>query len=251
MPLVYLSPSTQEFNPYYDGQGNEEFYMNLIVDAMEPYLTASGIEFVRNTPDMTAASSIRQSNEGNYDVHLAVHSNAAPESLSGRLQGTDVYFYPFSERSTRLANIISSNLKAIYLKPDLVNTRATTTLGEVVRTKAPAVLVELAYHDNKDDAEWIRNNIGLIGRNLALSLTEYFGIPFVEPQPIQSAVVDINSGNLNIRKRPSLTAEVIGKAPDGAKISVLGSYNGWYIVRYNGLEGYVRSEYVTLEYNIE
>ena len=142
-------------------------------------------------------------------------------------------------------------MKAIYLKPDLVNTRATTTLGEVVRTKAPAVLVELAYHDNKDDAEWIRNNIGLIGRNLALSLTEYFGIPFVEPQPIQSAVVDINSGNLNIRKRPSLTAEVIGKAPDGAKISVLGSYDGWYIVRYNGLEGYVRSEYVTLEYNIQ
>ena len=37
MPSVYLSPSLQEYNPYIDG-GNEEYYMNLIADAMEPYL---------------------------------------------------------------------------------------------------------------------------------------------------------------------------------------------------------------------
>ena len=34
MPTIYLSPSTQEFNPY-SGGGNEEYYMNLIADAME------------------------------------------------------------------------------------------------------------------------------------------------------------------------------------------------------------------------
>ena len=55
MPSIYLSPSTQEYNLYYDGAGSEEYYMNLIADAMEPYLTASGIVFTRNTPDMTAA----------------------------------------------------------------------------------------------------------------------------------------------------------------------------------------------------
>ena len=36
MPRIYLSPSTQEFNPYVSGDGNEEQYMNLIADAMEP-----------------------------------------------------------------------------------------------------------------------------------------------------------------------------------------------------------------------
>jgi hypothetical protein len=41
MPTIYLSPSTQEFNPY-NGGGNEEYYMNLIADAMIPYLEASG-----------------------------------------------------------------------------------------------------------------------------------------------------------------------------------------------------------------
>lgn len=248
MPTIYLSPSTQEFNLYYNGQGSEEYYMNLIADAMEPYLTASGIQYVRNTPDMTAASSIRASNAGNFDVHLALHSNAAPESLSGKLRGSDVYFYPSSDRSRRLADIIAANLKAIYPLPDRVSARPTVSIGEVSRTRAPAVLVELAYHDNPEDAEWIRSNIGLIARNLVLSLTEYFGIPFIEPEPIQTATVEINSGNLNIRAKPSLTAPIIGQTPDGAQLSVLGSWNGWYVVRYGTVEGYVRSEYVVLNY---
>ena len=42
MPLIYLSPSTQEWNPYVNG-GNEEYYMNLIADAMVPFLNSSGI----------------------------------------------------------------------------------------------------------------------------------------------------------------------------------------------------------------
>ena len=51
MPLVFLSPSTQEYNSYVTGN-SEEYYMNQIADAMEPYLTASGISF-------TVFSSIR------------------------------------------------------------------------------------------------------------------------------------------------------------------------------------------------
>ena len=58
MPIIYLSPSTQEFNPYITGAGSEEYFMNRIADAMEPYLRANTIRFSRNTPDMTAASSI-------------------------------------------------------------------------------------------------------------------------------------------------------------------------------------------------
>ena len=61
MPKVYLSPSLQEYNPYVDG-GNEEYYMNLIADAMEPYLAASGIEVDRNRPDMTLSQAIADSN---------------------------------------------------------------------------------------------------------------------------------------------------------------------------------------------
>jgi N-acetylmuramoyl-L-alanine amidase len=66
MPRVYLSPSLQEFNPFING-GSEEEIMNLIADAMEPYLIASGIDFIRNSPEMTLGEAIVQSNNSNVD----------------------------------------------------------------------------------------------------------------------------------------------------------------------------------------
>ena len=50
MPKVFLSPSTQEWNQYAT-EGNEEQYMNLLADRMEPYLRSSGIQYVRNAPE--------------------------------------------------------------------------------------------------------------------------------------------------------------------------------------------------------
>ncbi len=181
MPNIYLSPSVQEYNQYITGTGSEEYYMNLIADAMVPYLRASGIHFTRNNPYDTLAQVIAQSNAGNYDFHLALHSNAAPEHLSGAIQGPDVYYYASSSEGQRAANIFATNLKAIYPNPNLVATIPNTTLAELRRTKAPANLIELAYHDNYADAQWIIDNIDSIARNLVLSLTEYFGIPFAEP----------------------------------------------------------------------
>lgn len=180
MPSLYLSPSVQEFNNYIIG-GTEEYYMNLIADAMVPYLRASGVDFERNNPNDSLSQAIAQSNSKYRDLHLALHSNASPENLSGMLQGPDVYHYAYSENAKRAADIIANNLKDIYPNPDLVTVIPTTTLSELRRTKAPSVLLETAYHDNYEDAQWIKDNIEKIGRNLALSVTEYLGIPFYEP----------------------------------------------------------------------
>ena len=84
MASVFLSPSTQEYNIFVTGN-SEEYYANLITDAMIPYLRASGISFGRNDPDGTVSTSIAMSNAGSYDLHLAIHSNAAPENLSAAL----------------------------------------------------------------------------------------------------------------------------------------------------------------------
>ena len=247
MPIIYLSPSTQENNLYVNG-GTEEEWMNRLADAMEPYLTASGIRYSRNTPDMTAASSIRASNAGNYDLHLALHSNAAPPALSGQIRGTDVYYYDGSAKGKRAAEIIANNFKAIYPDPNKVKTVPTTTLAELKQTRAPAVLLEAAYHDNSADAQWIRDNIDNIARNLVLSLTEYFGIPFVppggQPQPQRLGTVATQQTPLNIRSQPSLSAQVIGQAPKGATVAILGESGDWYQIRYQNITGYSSKQYI-------
>ena len=152
MPIIYLSPSTQEYNEYVNGLGNEEEWMNRLADAMEPMLFASGIQYTRNTPDMTAASSIRASNAGNYNLHLALHTNASGEDQAGQNRGIIAFYFPGSARGMRAAQFLADGLKAIYPLPNLVRTEPTTTIGEVRRVRAPAVLLELGFHDNPDDA---------------------------------------------------------------------------------------------------
>lgn len=245
MPIIYLSPSTQEFNSYVNG-GTEEEWMNLLADKMVPLLDASGIRYARNTPDMTAASSIAASNAGNYDLHLALHSNAAAGNQAGKARGSIVFYYPGSADGQRAANLLADGLKTVYPNPNLVRTEATTTLGEVARVKAPAVLIELAFHDNVEDATWIKTNLDEIARVLVLALTEYFDIPFFETENRRSGVVDVEWGNLNVRARPSASAAILAQAPDGAPITILNTAGGWHLVNYNGTIGYVSSEYVTL-----
>lgn len=244
MPTIYLSPSLQEFNQY-TGGGNEEYYMNLLADAMVPYLRASGIQFVRNNPEQTLSQVISESNQGNYDLHLALHSNAAPPALSGKIQGTDVYYYPGSAKSERAAELIAQAMRTVYPNPSAVKTVPTTSLGEIRRTRAPSVLIEAAYHDNPQDANWIRENLDSIAAAIVRALTEYFDIPFVEPQPARQGTVATQSGPLNIRQKPSTSAPVLAQAPKGAALTILGTFQDWYVVNYNGNIGYASRQYIS------
>ena len=246
MPLLFLSPSTQEFNPYVT-TGNEEYWMNQLADRMEPYLLASGVGFVRNDPQGNAASAIALSNGGDYDFHLALHSNAAPAGAEGTYRGIDVYYYPGSDDSLRMAEILVDNLRPIYPLPEQVRALPTLALGEVRRTRAPAVLAELGYHDNREDALWVENNQDAIARALALSVTEYFGVPFQEPQPVRTGVVTVSWGRLNIRDLPTMDSDVLARAENGDRLTIYGENGNWYSVRFGDLVGFANTAYVTVE----
>ena len=248
MPSIFLSPSTQENNLYVTGN-SEEYWMNRLADAMEPYLTASGIQFTRNSPTGSASQSIRQSNAGNYDLHLALHSNGAPESIYGQVQGSDIYYYPSSVEGKRAAQLIADDIKTIYPDPNLVRALSTTAIGELRQTRAPSVFVELAYHDNREDANWITSNLTLIARTIVLALTEYFGIPFREPGANfpRKGLVRLTSGTLNLRDEPTLNSRVLASIPNGAAIDVLGDTGDWYAASWQGVDGYVSKVFVDLQ----
>ena len=219
--------------------------MNLIADAMEPYLTANTIRFGRNTPEMTAASSIRQGNAGNYDFYLALHSNGSTDgSREGTVRGIIAFYYPGSTNGRRAADIFVRNLKSIYPLPEKVYARSTTALGEVRQPRMPAVLLELGYHDNYADARWVQNNIQSIAANLVLSLTEYFGLPFITPITPWRGTVRTQSGNLNLREYPSQQGRVAAQLPSGAVVTVYGQYGGWYSAGYQGQLGYAAASYI-------
>lgn len=245
MPFLFLSPSTQEFNPYIT-TGNEEYWMNQLADRMEPYLHASGINVTRNDPSAGAAGAIRASNAGSYDFHLALHSNASPAQLAGRQQGVDIYYYPTSEEGLRMANILVDSMKTVYPQPERVRALPSTIIGEVRRTKAPSVLAELGYHDNKADADWLTENLEAVAAALSEGVTAYFGLPFLQPQTPRAAVVTVQSGSLNLRGAPLADAPVLAQLPNGSSVRVLGTFNDWYSAEYDGVYGFAARRYLTL-----
>ena len=245
MPFLFLSPSTQDFNPYVT-TGNEQYWINQLADRMEPYLFASGLNVTRNDPNGSAAQSIRASNAGTYDFHLALHSNASPEALAGRQRGVDIYYFPASEEGLRMANILVDNLKPIYPLPERVRALPTVLIGEVRRTKAPSVLAELGYHDNVEDADWLTGNLEEIAVALSEGVTEYFGLPFLTPSEPRTGIVTLSSGTLNLRSLPTTDAAVLAQLPNGATVTILGQFDEWYTVEYDGLHGFASSRYITV-----
>lgn len=243
MPIIYLSPSTQEYNAYVN-IGNEEEWMNRLADAMAPMLFASGIQYVRNTPDMTAAESIRQSNAGNFDLHLALHTNAAGEGNAGAYRGIIAFYFPGSAQGMRAAQLIVNSLKNIYPLPNQVWAEATTTIGEVRRVRAPAVLLELGFHDNLEDAAWIVTHIEPMAEAIVLALTEFFGIPFFSSSEPIHGEVNLDVGTLNVYSRPDPNSAVIAQLYDGAHVTVLNEYNGWYLIQFGNITGYAAADFI-------
>lgn len=246
MALVYLSPSGQEFNPYAGG-GSEEQYMNQIADEMEPWFRSCGISFERNTPDMTAADNIEASNRGQFALHLALHSNAAPEGFEGTLQGVEVYYSPFSRYGRVAAELIAGNLRSVYPDPRAVQVLPTEDIGEVIKVSIPSAFIEFAYHDNLQDAEWIRQNTALLAEVVARAVAEYFGLPFLLPQPVETGRADLQFGTLNIRTGPSQVFPVIAQVQDGTTLNIYNRYRNWFVVEYAGISGYALQDYVTIQ----
>lgn len=182
---VYLSPSVQEMNIGYGDYLSEEFRMNLIADVVGYELDRHGLTYVRNTPDMTLSQIVRESNSVNAKTHVAIHSNA---SSNGQARGAEIYVYRYGGKAEKLADDIYFYLSQVTPVDDLGVKEGNSQFGgkgyyELRRTKAPAVLIEVAFHDNPQDAEFIIDNTYELGVAISKGILRYFGIPYNEDTP--------------------------------------------------------------------
>ena len=125
-----------------------------------------------------------------------------------------------------------------------MRTQSTTSLGEVRQPNFPANLIELGYHDNYADARWLETSRDQIAQALARGLTDYFGLPFIEPQTPREGVVATGGSPLRLRDYPGAEGAVLAMLPNGATVQVYGLWQGWYSVRYGDLAGYAAAAYI-------
>lgn len=191
MPDVYLSPSLQEWNLGYGSYGTEEQRMNQIADIVEYELLRHGLTVARNEPQMTLAQVVAESNSLNPRVHVALHSNA---SAAGQARGAEIYTHRFGGEGERLARDIYQYLSALTPTEDLGVKEGYRTFNgqgmyELRRTVAPAVLAEVAFHDNPADAQFVIDNIYELGKGISQGILEYFGIPYQPDSPEDTAML--------------------------------------------------------------
>ena len=103
------------------------------------------------------------------------------------------------------------------------------------------------------DAGCARCLAGLFSLGMALSAVSVSVMPALVVSAEEFTVTDaggtavIQTDALNVRSGPGKEYEAIGKARAGEEYTVSGeTENGWYRIDYNGGEGYVSGEYVTV-----
>lgn len=173
MPKVYISPSTQDHNAGVSPFTTEEVVMNTISDYLIALLNADGrFNIRRNSPSMDDVYSIADdSNAWGADIHVAIHSNA------GGGEGTEVFAYGPSTNSEKLAKALYNQIAPLSPGNDRgvkYNTRL-VEVGDLVH--ATACLIELAFHDDKEDAQWLVNYQG-IAQALYKGLCDYYGYSY-------------------------------------------------------------------------
>lgn len=142
---------------------------------------------------MTLKQVVADSNAKNPTIHFAIHSNA----FDGNVRGSEIYCHRFGGEGERLARLVYEELESITptkgrgVKEGKDHFGPGKPLYELSETVAPAALVEIAFHDQPDDAKWILENIEKIGVVLAKGILKYFNINWVDEKSELEEAVDI------------------------------------------------------------
>ena len=148
MARIFLAPSTQEYNEYYSG-GSEEYHMNRPLPINLLHISHKAIYAIWN--NRKEMLSLLWHAPSGYAMTISIIASYISEGWRAPCRG-GYLLLPTSVRD-QAAQIIEENLKRFTLH-QLVNIIQYILLW-AQKVESPAVLVEVAYHDNYDDASWI------------------------------------------------------------------------------------------------
>ena len=172
---LYLSPSNQIRNIGFGDYRSEKERMNEVADVVEPILKAHGVVVYRNDPNNGLRDYVAEANKLDVDLYFAIHSNAANK----RARGTEAFCFRFGGEGERFAKRVVDEILTIYNGPNRGVKESHSHFGpgkplyETANPKAPAVLVEIAFHDEERDSKWILANIEPIGQALARAVLKH------------------------------------------------------------------------------
>lgn len=171
MYKVFISPSNQTGNKYAGIDMNEAENCSAIANLLADCLFVAGIDIKVPSPGASMSAAVRESNAYRPDLHICIHTNA----FNGKVTGTRIFTFADSGKAFECGKIIFDGL--IHLIPGGVSSmKQRPGLYELKNTVAPAVYVEVDFHDVPDRARWLVENRERIAHSLATSICSYFGV---------------------------------------------------------------------------
>ena len=173
---IYIDQGHNPVNPNAGAEGNglrEQDLTYKIGVLLAEYLNEAGIETRLSRPTPTTqlgtsnstslAARVNDANSWGADYFVSLHANASSITTAS---GSEGYVYALGSTAARLSQSILDGLSATTGLPDR-GTFARPTLYVLRRTRMPAVLVEMGFITNPDDAYLMNNRPDLFARGIA------------------------------------------------------------------------------------
>ncbi len=204
-PVIYLSPSNQPANRYWDYSTTEQeqmekvglrVYQNLQAYNVTAYLPDYEAEAQKGwrkpgpLNDEAIKKTGRPTDAAKYkaDFYLAIHSNAMGRRQQSKHTGTLAFYHPDYTLSKQVSLALLAEMNAISPFPNLESAGGHVNgmvqfggsgYGEVRspgQFGIPAVLLETNYHDYAPTGQWIKSHIDDIGDAITRALVKVFNL---------------------------------------------------------------------------
>ncbi len=174
MIKIYLSPSSQDTNPYIVGGTNEAEQCRKIAKALGEDLKRCGFD-VKVGLTGTMYTRVAESNAWGADAHIPIHTNAC----DGKVAGFRGFYYNKSSEGYPLVDAIMDAVAPITPgTSDGVS--AYPSLYEMKASDAPCAYLELGFHDNKEEAQYIIDHTNELALAICKGICKHFKKEFVQ-----------------------------------------------------------------------
>lgn len=179
MAKVFLNPGHDELSlkgtPDYDcGACNEDMrlYENEVAlavgELVQKYLIEAGCD-VELLQSESLSGICAAANDWGADLFVSIHCNA----FNGIANGVETLVYPSDISGYKLAGAIQNQILETFEELTDRGLKDRTDLAVLNGTDMPAVLVEMAFIDNPDDAILLRDRQDDFARAIARGVTDY------------------------------------------------------------------------------
>ena len=178
---IYLSPSSQPANTYAVGKTNEQEQCRKIAAVARDALIRCGFE-VKAGLDGTMYTRIRESNSWGADAHIPIHTNAH----NGKTAGFRGFYYEKNGIGHKLVKAIMDAVAP--LTPGTSDGLSKQDLYELNHSSGYCAYLELGFHDNKEEAQYIIDHTQELGEAICKGVCKHYGVTYVAPATISKPV---------------------------------------------------------------